>query len=50
MCGIFGIIKNDCDIDIQKNLKTIKHRGPDDEGIYQNYYQSIKPEEIFSSN
>jgi len=36
MCGIFGIIKNDCDIDIQKNLKTIKHRGPDDEGIYQN--------------
>lgn len=38
MCGIYGV----CGVDslttsqIKKGLHTISHRGPDDEGIYQN--------------
>lgn len=34
MCGIFGVIGKDLDVDIKKNLDVIKHRGPDDEGYF----------------
>jgi len=35
MCGIFGIIGENTGIDIRKSLESIKHRGPDDEGIFR---------------
>lgn len=35
MCGIFGIIGKSGKENIKKNLDTIKHRGPDDEGQYK---------------
>ena len=42
MCGIVGIISNQSEIqekyrdDIQDSLKLLKHRGPDDNGIFSN--------------
>lgn len=37
MCGIFGYVgKNLQEIDSEKIIKVLKHRGPDDDGIYQN--------------
>ncbi len=35
MCGIFGIIGKNRKENIEKSLDAIKHRGPDDEGQYQ---------------
>jgi len=33
MCGIFGVVGEK--LNIEKNLETIAHRGPDDQGEYQ---------------
>jgi len=34
MCGIFGLVGDQHDQSIDKSVAAIKHRGPDDSGIY----------------
>jgi len=35
MCGVFGLLKRNHNFDASKSLHSIRHRGPDDEGIHK---------------
>jgi asparagine synthase (glutamine-hydrolysing) len=42
MCGIVGFTSGKTDLNILKEMQTkIAHRGPDDEGVYQDEYVSM---------
>src|SRR6056297_1070201 len=41
MCGIFGLIGNNNKVEVSQILPYLKHRGPDDNGVYNNDSKNI---------